>query len=367
MHRTARSWSAVKVGLALALVVAALPASVPAQAGTTDTIEVGAFDRGGYGRFLHKDGTTSYVHEPEIAFFTAGRDEYSGDTDPVVGVARNFFVFDIPATDATVTKAQLRFKFNASAYGSADSSETFALYDVTSNIDALLAGGDDTPGLSAIWSDLGSGHTYASRSFTEADQGKTITMTLDGTFRGLAQAGGRIAIGGALTTLSSKADWMEQLFLYSGTDFVTLVLTVAGSQPDGWLKSGAGAGVGYGITNSTGAGQSLTRSAAAGKTITFTVTIFNVVGLTDRYRILAAGSAKGFKVRYLWKGVDITSAVVGGTYRTPEIEMATSADLTIKISPTTKAAVGSSLARPITIRSVGDKRADAVKPIAKRR
>lgn len=360
------------LGLAAGLTVLG-SASVQAAAGDPVMDTVGAYDRGTYSQSLYQDSHVSYYSDPDNRYFTVGRADNTVNSDPLRDTVRDFFAFDLQPSDATVTKAELVIKFNGSAYDSAEDSETLALYDVTSDLDALVAGGDGTAGLGAIWGDLGSGHRYASRTFTAADQGKVIRIPLDATARLQAQAGGKFAIGGALTTIGPRAAGTENgfydqiLFSFSGGDFVSLDLTYAGSQPDGWLKSGTGAGVGYGVVNDTAVGQTLARSAAPGKTITFTLTIWNTQGIDDRYKILADGSAKGYKVRYLWGATDVTSTVVAGTYRTPAIDAATSADLTIKIAVLTTAKVGSVVARPITIQSVGDLRSDVVKAIAKRR
>jgi hypothetical protein len=360
------------LGLGLVAGMTVAGGAAPAQAAggpVTDT--VGAYDRGSYSKAVYQDTHVKYGSDPDVTYFSAGRADNTINSDPLREIVRNFFTFELDPTGATVTRAELVLKFNGSAYGSEDDSETFALYDVTSDVDTLVAGGDGTAGLGAIWNDLGSGHKYASRNFTAADQGKVIHIPLDATARLQAANGGKFALGGAITTLGPRPAgtengfWNQLLFSFSGGDFASLELTYAGSQPDGQLLSGSG-NVGYGVINDTATGQTLTRSAAKGKTITFTLTIWNAEGISDRYKILADGSAKGYKVRYLWNGTDITSAVVGDTYRTPAIDPATSADLTIKVTVLTTATAGSSVARRITIQSAGDHRSDVIKAIARR-
>ena len=370
-HRRRIDWM-LGLGFAAALTAASGAAPVHAAAGGPVLETYGAFDRGSYEQSVFQDAHLLYGSDPDSTFISAGRVDNTVGSDPRRTSYRSFFTFDLPPTDATITKAVLEIKFNASAYLSEDDSETFAVYDVSTDINTLTAGGVGTPGLGAIYDDLGSGHKYASRDFTAADQGEVIRIPLDGTARLQAAAGGKFALGGAVTTISSRPAgtdnrfWYQLLWAFSSGDFVSLDLTYSGSQPDGWLKSGPGAGVGYGVINDTAIGQTLSRSAAAGKTITFTLTIWNEAGITDRYKILAGGSAKGYKVRYLWAGRDITSAVVDGTYRTPAITSATSGDLTMKISVLATAPIGTAVARRITIQSVGDHRSDVVKAIARR-
>lgn len=362
------------IGLGLATVLAAAGGAVPAQAaGLVEESTTGAYDRGSYTRIGYQDGHESYAHDPNITYFTAGRTDNTVNSNPLWQVDRNFFVFDLQPTEATVSKAELVLKFNGAAYESEDASETYSLFDVSTDPDTLVAGGDGTPGLGAIWDDLGSGHRYGSRTFTAADQGTIVRIPLDATARLQAAAGGKFAIGGAITSLSSRPAgtenrfWYQMLFILSAPDFVSLDLTFSGSQPDGWLKGGTGSGVGYGVTNHTAKGQVLTQWARPGTTATFTLTIWNAVGINDRYRIQADGSVKGYRVKYLWGGDDITAEVVAGTYRSPIIDPATSGDLTIKVTVLASAKVGSSVARAITVRSVGDNRADVVKAVVKRR
>ena len=212
----------------LTSVVATLtPPPVLAGEGT-ETVTAGAYDRGMYIRNTYRDSHVAYLHEPDVTYFTTGREEPQGLTDPALLEIRSFFAFELPVIDAQVTKAALIVKFNGAAYGSDDDSETLALYDVSSNLDTLRAGGDDTPGLGSIFDDLGSGHKYGSHTFTAADQGTIVRIPLDATAKLQARAGGKLTIGGALTTLSSRVDSVEQLFWFSSSDFVTLELTYAG-------------------------------------------------------------------------------------------------------------------------------------------
>jgi hypothetical protein len=99
----------------------------------------------------------------------------------------------------------------------------------------------------------------------------------------------------------------------------------------------------------------LGRSAARGATIVY-LTIWNEAGVTDRYKIGADGSRR-FKVRYLWDGTDITSAIVGAPIARPP-SSAMSADLTMKVGAGHRRR--SSAARHHH-QSVGDQRSDVVR------
>ncbi len=161
---------------AAAILAAAVPAAASAADPTTQRV-YSAFDRGEYIRSVYKDAHVTYSHEPEVTYFTTGREDPPGDTDPVVIDLRSFFAFDVEATDLSISSAVLRINVPNASFVSDDPSETFALVDVTSNLDALLAGGDEgTPGLDGIWDDLGSGHLYASRTFTADDDGTAVEI-----------------------------------------------------------------------------------------------------------------------------------------------------------------------------------------------
>ena len=89
----------------------------------------------------------------------------------------SFLAFDVDATDLSVSKAVLQINVASHSYVIDDPSETFAVVDVTSNIDTLLAGGEQgTPGLGGIWDDLGEGHVYGSRTFTSSEDGTLVEI-----------------------------------------------------------------------------------------------------------------------------------------------------------------------------------------------
>src|SRR5580765_7785109 len=176
-----RSHRSIKWGLGLGLATVLAAAGGVASAhtpggsgsravGAAVTESVSSYDRGSYTSVVYQDNHVSYNSDPDSTYFTAGRADNPTTADPRRTFSRDFFAFDLPPTDATVTRAVLVLKFNGAAYDSRDDSETLALYDVSTNVDTLTAGGDNTPGLGAIYDDLGSGHQYASRTFTAADQ-----------------------------------------------------------------------------------------------------------------------------------------------------------------------------------------------------
>lgn len=60
----------------------------------------------------------------------------------------------------------------------------------------------------------------------------------------------------------------------------------------------------------------------------------------DAFRLSGAGSTVRYRVRYLVGGVDVTRAVVAGTYRTATLTPGTSTSLRVKVTPTRRAPIG---------------------------
>jgi autotransporter-associated beta strand protein len=112
---------------------------------------------------------------------------------------RNFFVFNLPALSSQLAEAELLVNSysNFSPYGV----ETYQLYDVTNSITVLT---NDGSGAISTYADLGSGTVYGGRKVYVSEIGSILGIPLNGCFLGAAQtsSGGRIALGGALTSLN---------------------------------------------------------------------------------------------------------------------------------------------------------------------
>lgn len=346
---------------ALLATVAVLATTIPAATTAADPPETRTYSpytRGEYVQYFHKGGAITYEHVPLYTYFTTGREDLRGDTDPTAQELRSFFVFDVEPTDRTITKAVLRIVVPPHGYGSEDPSETFALVDVTSNMDALLVGGDEgTPGLKEIFDDLGGGHQYGSKDFTQADDGRTVDIPLDAAAKAMIKAGGRIAFGGHLTTGSSGVDRQEYLFQESGTANVRLQLTFAPPTPpvkvskvDAWIRNGTTSVAGYGVVNTTGKDQQLTRSVKKGKSTTYRITITNFGSKKDAYKVKAAKGTSAYAIVYKQGSKVITSAVTSsGGYLTPKVKAGASLDLTMTVTVKSSAAAGSKISRPVTV------------------
>lgn len=174
-----------KLALAL-IVIAGLTATASAATRT-----IYATDAGWYG----SDG----FHNPTNTNYVVGNAVISG----VSKFYRDFFVFDLPDTVERIVSAELQLANPSGGFRSADPSETFTLYAVSTSVATLRAGGS---GLTAIYDDLGGGVAYGSATITSAGDGlfNFIDLSSDFIAAAMAAGGGSIALGGALTTLDGN-------------------------------------------------------------------------------------------------------------------------------------------------------------------
>ncbi len=139
-------------------------------------------------------------------------------------VTRNFFVFDLSSIDLDIVSMELVVFNRINGYGSSDPSETYSLFDVSTDPLDLINGTGGT----AAFMDLGTGVIYGSHIATSADNGSFITIALNSSAvaDANASAGGLWALGGAITTLDNLPLTGEFLFGESSTSPATqLVLT----------------------------------------------------------------------------------------------------------------------------------------------
>lgn len=168
-----------------------LATSVWAQLVSLPASDSGWYDSYGY----HDTANTSYV------------------TGQGYDLTRSFFVFDLPTSASSAIGASLRLYNPAFGYDSPDSSETFSLFEVTSDLDQLMSGA----GGLAAFQDLGDGALLGSVDLTPSNNDGWITISLSPALLSQLQGGaGRIALGGALTSLDpSNTFWNELVFAFS--------------------------------------------------------------------------------------------------------------------------------------------------------
>ena len=130
----------------------------------------------------------------------------------------NFSVFDLSVLTNDVLSATLRL-FNGIAppnsdngYISPDDFETYALFDVTTDIGVLLGG---TGGVGA-YNDLADGTFYGSIDVTAADNGEFVEVVLNSdAIAALNSTGALFAFGGNITTINHPIDVQESVFWFS--------------------------------------------------------------------------------------------------------------------------------------------------------
>ena len=172
---------AALIALAALALLAGSARLVKAQVLTLEAIDSGWYDQSGN-------------HLPENTIYFVGR------VLPSPGEFHNFFVFDLSGITLPILSAQLRLFHPTNGYNSPDPSETYTLFDVSTPIPTLVAGGT---GLTGVFADLGSGVSYGSGVFSAADVNSIVPIGLNAA--ALADlngaAGGLFALGGAVTSL----------------------------------------------------------------------------------------------------------------------------------------------------------------------
>ena len=129
----------------------------------------------------------------------------SDDNGPIF---RNWFVFDLSGVTDPIVSATLRLFNPVRGFISADPTETYTLYDVTTSIASLTTGG---AGLVSTYTDLGSGTQYGSKIVSAADNNTNVDIFLNANaLTALNGASGLFALGGAVTTLGVAGE--EKIF-----------------------------------------------------------------------------------------------------------------------------------------------------------
>lgn len=143
---------------------------------------------------------------------------------------QNFFVFDLSGV-ADASSATLRAYLVGAPFGpgyfTPDSSESWGLFDVTTDVADLTAGIGGIAG----FQDLGSGLSFGEVVVTKSDEGGYVEVILnDDAIASISAANGLWAIGGRLLTLGNGDP--EVIFGFSdGNPRVELVLSTAVPAP----------------------------------------------------------------------------------------------------------------------------------------
>ncbi|MCE5269271.1 MAG: hypothetical protein LLG00_15445 [Planctomycetaceae bacterium] len=184
----------------------AMAGAVRAETITLDAVARGWYRSGG--------GDSGYCSSTS-ANYMAGR-----LTSDCTAEYRNFFVFDLTSLAGTISGATLRLN----TLGVQGSGETYSLYDATTPVMTLTAGGS---GQSEIFADLGTGTVYGSCSIQASEHDSYVEIPLSVEFVSAANmANDWFAIGGTLTLPQGTSDLY--VFGYPGEkplNFTQLVVT----------------------------------------------------------------------------------------------------------------------------------------------
>jgi hypothetical protein len=184
----------------------------------------------------------------------------------------DYFVFNLGAVSQPITAAQLRLEMPTDGYNSNDSTETFALFDVSTPLAELQASGT---GRLDIFNDLGSGTSYGSRVYSVADNNTITSLTLNSSgINALNGAfGNPFPLGGAVTTVSGSGTNTQGVFASSSSTTLTkqLVLTLANTDYYSFSMA-TGQRTTIGLRNLQGSGTALALQNSSGVTIATGVT-----------------------------------------------------------------------------------------------
>jgi hypothetical protein len=152
---------------------------------------------------------------------------------------RNWFVFDLSNVDMTIGSATLRAYNPIEGYQSPDPTETWSLFDVTSDMTSLMSHNGTSWEDLAIYRDLGGGTNYGSTLVSAEDNGKFIEVTLNSNaITAMNNTLGLFAIGGRLTSLSSTG--YQYLFGQTGDNLQVEIVLEAVPEPTTLLLLGLG-------------------------------------------------------------------------------------------------------------------------------
>ena len=149
-------------------------------------------------------------HQPDNLNYAVGEE--------VAYIYNNFFVFDLSGVSETVTYAVINIYSPESpaqffdGYQSMDPFETYALYDVSTDIAVLTS---DSGGVE-VFQDIGTGTSYGEYDVSAADNGQFVSITLNAdALDNINNGAGLFAIGGAVSTIDSTPN-NEIIFASSG-------------------------------------------------------------------------------------------------------------------------------------------------------
>jgi len=181
-------------------------------------VDLDADDRGWY----REDG----FHESDNENYLTGIFDLTG----VRSDRNSFFVFDLVDIQV-VESASLRLFLPSDGYNSADSDETFSVFDFDGDLTDLV----DGAGGIAAYDNLGDGLNFGSIDIEAANENSFIDIELnaDGIAFLNARAGDFAVLGGSITSLNSAVGASGNEFVFGETETVQApqLLLVAVPEP----------------------------------------------------------------------------------------------------------------------------------------
>jgi hypothetical protein len=186
--------------------------------GRAEILTLNALDQGGY----QQTATEAGWHCAGGQTYLAGR--YIANY--IVGTYRNYFVFDLSG----ITKHLIGAKLVLNSQKIVGGDETLQLYSVDTDIDRLIQGGR---GNGDIFADLGAGTVYGSGLITGSKPFAPVEIPLNANFLSVMNANhGKLALGGALTTLTPGSPSDQYVFGYDSGYGVPAVQLVLQTNPE---------------------------------------------------------------------------------------------------------------------------------------
>jgi hypothetical protein len=173
-------------------------------------------------------------------------------------------------------------------------------------------------------------------------------------------------VTGGLLDTSTPGPQTWQVTAEDGAGNTTTVarhytVRLPGRVPDGLVRKAGGSWRGNDVYGSP-TGQTVRERVRRTRTAVAHWRIQNDGERADAFRLVAPGSNRRFRVHYLSDGVDVTAAVVAGTYRTPTLQPGQSVTLRVTVKPTRRSRVGST--RTVTMTSVSTSDSSRVDRVA---
>jgi hypothetical protein len=132
--------------------------------------------RPAYAATITLNATASGFYHSNGTFFASGNYAvgwYPASSPP--GELRDYFVFDLSGVSGVITAATLRAQNPATGYSSPDPSETWSIFDVSTNLTTLTSGAGGV----GAFNDLGTGTGYGSVTVNLSSNSTNVDVLLN--------------------------------------------------------------------------------------------------------------------------------------------------------------------------------------------